>query len=219
MTLDRIIQKAYKMATGDDEDISSSEPAYDKYISILSDLQRDWYNESLTLSNERWASLEAERTIPVTNTEAYELDGELVRSPLNYSPLQIKLIDGKIIIPKLVSNRAFNNSTDEAIFTTTADGKNIRFKHRFAESIVGGEIIYPYYKPLTEVEKDNDDSVLVDNINWLIYMLAAEIARSDIVQAGQYGNLIALADNAMTSMKNRQRGLRIAEMDPWRIKR
>ena len=217
MTLDRIIQKAYKMATGDDEDISSSEPAYDKYISILSDLQRDWYNESLTLSNERWASLEAERTIPVTNIEAYELDGELVHSPLNYSPLQIKLIDGKIIVPKLVSNQTFNNSTDEAIFTTTADGKNIRFKHRFAESIVGGEIIYPYYKPLTEVEKDNDDSVLVDNINWLIYMLAAEIARSDIVQAGQYGNLIALADNAMTSMKNRQRGLRIAEMDPWRI--
>ena len=60
---------------------------------------------------------------------------------------------------------------------------------------------------------------IVDDVNWLIYMLAAEIARSDIVQAGQYGNLVALAQNSMTSMKNRQRGLRIASMNPWRIKK
>ena len=70
-----------------------------------------------------------------------------------------------------------------------------------------------------EESSNDDDNIIVDNPNWLVYMLAAEIARSDIVQAGQYGNLVALAQNAMTSMKNRQRGLRIANMDPWRIKR
>ena len=58
MQIDKIIQKAYKMATGDDESIAQSEPAYSKYVSILNDLQRDWYNESIILPNERWASLE-----------------------------------------------------------------------------------------------------------------------------------------------------------------
>lgn len=218
MHLDKIIQKAYKMATGDDESISRSEPSYSKYVSILNDLQRDWYEESLILPNERWASLEREETIIISSDTQYDLDGELVLHPLSYSPLSITIPSGKIILPKLVSTAEFIRSNDKNIYTASSDGKNINFKKEFINSAIGGKIIYPYYVNLEEISND-DDNIIVDNPNWLVYMLAAEIARSDIVQAGQYGNLISLAQNSMTSMKNRQRGLRIANMDPWRIKK
>jgi hypothetical protein len=218
MQTDKIIQKAYKMATGDDESISRSEPSYAKYVSILNDLQRDWYEEPLILPSERWASLEREETIIVSSDTQYDLDGELAIHPLNYSPLSITLTSGEMIIPKLVSTTEFIRSNDRNIYTASSDGKIINFKKDFIKSAIGGRITYPYYINLEEVS-NNDDDIVVDNPNWLVYMLAAEIARSDIVQAGQYGNLIALAQNSMTSMKNRQRGLRIAHMDPWRIKR
>ena len=218
MHLDKIIQKAYKMATGDDESISRSEPSYSKYVSILNDLQRDWYEESLILPNERWASLEREETIVISSDTQYDLDGELVLHSLSYSPLSITLPSGGIIIPKLVSTTEFIRSSDKNVYTASSDGKIINFKKEFIDSAIGGRITYPYYANLEEISND-DDNIIVDNPNWLVYMLAAEIARSDIVQAGQYGNLVALAQNAMTSMKNRQRGLRIANMDPWRIKR
>lgn len=218
MHLDKIIQKAYKMATGDDESISRSEPSYGKYVSILNDLQRDWYEESLILPNERWASLEREETIVISSDTQYDLDGELVLHPLNYSPLSITLPSGGIIIPKLVSTTEFIRSNDKNVYTASSFGKTINLKKEFIDSAIGGRITYPYYVNLEEISND-DDNIIVDNPNWLIYMLAAEIARSDIVQAGQYGNLVALAQNVMTSMKNRQRGLRIANMDPWRIKR
>ena len=218
MHLDKIIQKAYKMATGDDESISRSEPSYGKYVSILNDLQRDWYEESLILPNERWASLEREETIVISSDTQYDLDGELAIHPLNYSPLSITLPSGGIIIPKLVSTTEFIRSNDKNVYTASSFGKTINFKKYFVKSAIGGRITYPYYVKLEEISND-DDNIIVDNPNWLVYMLAAEIARSDIVQAGQYGNLVALAQNAMTSMKNRQRGLRIANMDPWRIKK
>lgn len=218
MQIDKIIQKAYKMATGDDESISRSEPSYGKYLSILNDLQRDWYEESLVLPNERWASLEREESIVISSDTQYDLDGEFALHPLNYSPLSITLPSGEIIVPKLISAAEFIRSNDKNIYTASSDGKIINFKKDFVKSAIGGRITYPYYINLEEVSNNNDD-IIVDNPNWLVYMLAAEIARSDIVQAGQYGNLIALAQNSMTSMKNRQRGLRIANMDPWRNKR
>ena len=218
MQIDKIIQKAYKMATGDDESISRSEPSYGKYLSILNDLQRDWYEESLVLPNERWASLEREEAIIISSDTQYDLDGELVLHPLSYSPLSITLPSGNMVMPKLVSTAEFIRSNDRNIFTASSDGKIINFKKEFINSAIGGRITYPYYVNLEEISND-DDNIIVDNPNWLVYMLAAEIARSDIVQAGQYGNLIALAQNSMTSMKNRQRGLRIANMDPWRNKR
>lgn len=218
MQIDKIIQKAYKMATGDDESISRSEPSYSKYVSILNDLQRDWYEESLVLPNERWASLEREETIIISSDTQYDLDGELALHPLSYSPLSITLPSGNMAMPKLVSTAEFIRSNDRNIFTASSDGKIINFKKEFINSAIGGRITYPYYVNLEEISND-DDNIIVDSPNWLVYMLAAEIARSDIVQAGQYGNLIALAQNSMTSMKNRQRGLRIANMDPWRNKR
>ena len=206
------------MATGDDESISRSEPSYGKYLSIFNDLQRDWYEESLVLPNERWASLEREETIIISSDTQYDLDGDLVLHPLSYSPLSVTLPSSNTVMPKLVSTAEFIRSNDKNIFTASSDGKIINFKREFVNSAIGGIITYPYYVNLEEISND-DDNIIVDNPNWLVYMLAAEIARSDIVQAGQYGNLIALAQNSMTSMKNRQRGLRIANMDPWRNKR
>ena len=133
------------MATGDDESISRSEPSYGKYLSIFNDLQRDWYEESLVLPNERWASLEREETIIISSDTQYNLDGDLVLHPLSYSPLSVTLPSGNTVMPKLVSTAEFIRSNDKNIFTASSDGKIINFKREFINSAIGGRITYPYY--------------------------------------------------------------------------
>ena len=55
------------------------------------------------------------------------------------------------------------------------------------------------YASLEELENPDDD-ILVDNPEWLVTMTAAEYIRNDIVKQNQYGNLVAEANNLMTSM-------------------
>lgn len=219
MTPDEIIQTAYKMATGDDENVAKSDPVYDKYLTFLNILQSDWSNETLNSPQERWYTLETKQEDNVNSGEdqEYIVNGEFAESPLNSYELRIKKSGGVSVKPRLVSLEEFAQSGDsEEVYAVSGDRSRFYLKKGFAEKMSGGTIEYTTYNvPVEPITKGQADGIVVDNPNWLIYMLAAEIARSDIVQAGQYGNLLALADNMMTSMKNRQRGLRIANMRPW----
>lgn len=215
MSPDKVIQKAYKMASGDDEDVPTNDASYDKYLSILNDLQRDWANEILILPHERWASLESEASASITDSDEYVIEnGTFVYSPLKFPELRVVTADGSVKYPKRVSLKAFfKTKDDEPVYALSGDGKTIHLKG-FGE----GALYFPYYKDVSEISKGQSDGIIVDEPNWLIYMLAAEIARTDIVQQGQYGNLVALASSVMESMKSRQRGLRISQMDPWGVK-
>lgn len=212
MTPDSIIQKAYKMASGDEENVATSDPMYDKYLSTLNDLQRDWANEVLTLPNERWASLEEEAIETVDAEGMLYLDYEIARAPLNFPALYIETEDRKIY-PELVSIGEID--TDSNAYAVSGDGKTVYFSTGIIKRYAGSDVHFAVYTPVVETVKGETEGIIVQDPNWLIYMLAAEIARSDIVQAGQYGNLVALAMNSMESMKNRQRGLRVANMRPW----
>lgn len=242
MTSDEVIQKAYKMATGDDESILTSDSAWSKYLSLLNGFQKDWYNEKLTLPSERWLSMERESfslldlmAIPIVPEDIVLADNqftmpeeaqELALYPLNGRKMMIvkdfgtddeqvlKVLNG--LNPQQYALRDEN----QPIYTYDYINKIVTVKPKIIEearALGGCTIVWTYYKKLAELTTASDE-VEVDDPNWLVYMLAAEIARPDIIQGGQYGNLVALAQNSMTSMVNRQRGMRIAEMNPWGIK-
>lgn len=203
------------MATGDDENILNSDPAYAKYLEIANSLQRDWANETLSAGGERWSSLEEKASGSISSEagQEYEIyDGELAVSPLNYPKTRITLPGKSPISLKLVSfEKLANTDTNEPVYAVSADKKRLYLNYNFAKTVQGGEIEYVTYRPAEEMGPQ--DETIVDDPNWLIYMLAAEIARTDVVQSGQYGNLIALATNSMDQMKGRERGIRVRQMD------
>ena len=66
----------------------------------------------------------------------------------------------------------------------------------------GAKIFVPAIVRLPKMEQP-DDKVLVDDPNWLIFMMAAEFVRNSRTKQNQYGNLVAMAQSSMEGMKYR----------------
>lgn len=217
MTADDIIQKAYKYALGDDENISQNDSSYGRYLEIADTLQRDWANEPLTVAGERWASLEREIKLDAPD------DGSAINLPKDAIGLAIRPLSGrKMMIVKIEGNNeeiviklhglnaenfAIRDSSQAVYFYDYAN-KRVILKPEVMKLLRndGHKLVFTYYKNTTKLSPSS--LIEVDNPNWLIYMLAAEIARTDTIQSGQYGNLVAMAQNVMGSMIRDQRKLR-----------
>jgi len=201
MIVNEIIQIAYKIATGDDEALPQGDPSYSKYIDFLNIFQTSWMEERLMVSGERWQSLESNAELRPQTGENYVLLPANARD-FTYKPLRqqrIHLFSDKNRI--LLDNEEFSVVGNKVFFV-----QNILDKIKSDSNM---KVSVPYYhRPLRLTSGNNE--VEVDNPNWLIYMLAAEIARTDVLQSGQYGNLVAMAQNEMQHMKGAQRAARIA---------
>lgn len=227
MKADDVIQKAYQMASGDDETLDRNDLSWLKYLGLLNQFQAEWANEQLMLPNERWLSLE--------QTEAFDLNETMVELPSDaqeiamhpLTNLAVAIVQNyeqsnqslKLELKGLNPSQFARRDEYQAVFTYDYVNKRLTIKSGILQQAKDWgdcKLVVTYYKDLDELEKA-DDEVEVDNPNWLIYRLAAEIARSDD-ELEQYRNLAELAQSSMLSMVNRQRGLRIAEMDPWGVK-
>lgn len=84
---------------------------------------------------------------------------------------------------------------------TAQIGSNLKFSAAFAadSQYIGDSIVVPAYLAVNEITSGSD-TVQVDDPMWLCYMMAAEFCRNDVEKAGQYDNLLALADQCMQKM-------------------
>lgn len=227
MKADDVIQKAYRMASGDDEKLDRNDLSWLKYLGLLNQFQTEWANEQLMLPNERWLSLE--------RTRAFDLNGTVVELPSDaqeiamhpLTNLAVAIIQNygqanqslKLELKGLNPSQFARRDDYQVVFTYDYLNKRLTIKSGILQQAKDWgdcKLIITYYKAVDKLEQA-DNQVEVDNPNWLIYRLAAEIARSDD-ELEQYRNLVELAQSSMMSMANRQRGLRIAEMDPWGVK-
>ena len=77
-------------------------------------------------------------------------------------------------------------------------GRTLQFSD--ASDLTGAAVTVPatlYPDRITS----GDDEIQVDDPWWLVYMMAAEFARNNIIKSTQYDNLLAYAENAMNKMK------------------
>lgn len=231
MTADEIIQRAYKLAKGDDENLSQGEMEYSKHLGTLDMLQKDWAAEKHLLPDERWASLE--RVVSVGAEEAKngaiklpETASGLARLPINGLGVCTTTGIGNMrrIIKTLrgMSQREFaEKGENSAVYTYDYVNKQIFVKDKTVQELQKNserKLSFTYYKIPNKITSGRDVTE-VDEPNWLVYMLGAEIARTDIIQSGQYGNLIAMAQNVMIGMISRQRKLRIEQQQVDRRRR
>ena len=198
MTLQELINAVMLKATGKPTILDKSNTKWEKIRGILNYYQQAWVNEP----GQRWNSLyERARQIgTISNNDEYELGDDIIEiSTAKGDNVYILTNDGTKIPFQLVNYDDLQNYQTGNYCAKL--GQSLVFNARFADDdpCYGGKLYAPIYHTVEELE-DPDDGTVVDNPEWLVTMAAAEYIRNDIVKQNQYGNLVAEANNLMTSM-------------------
>lgn len=196
MTVDSAIAKAFLHAKR-----KATSPTGSKYNALLGmadSFQKLWATET------DWSSLYASVTLTalVSATDTFSLAN--ATGTVDYisdregNPIQ--LYDGTsyakvyFVSPAQLYEYRFRLATAQI-------GSNLKFSAAFAadSQYIGDSIVVPAYLAVNEITSGSD-TVQVDDPMWLCYMMAAEFCRNDVEKAGQYDNLLALADQCMQKM-------------------
>ncbi len=94
-------------------------------------------------------------------------------------------------------------------------GNKIRFSQNFVKSNDQRLIKFDYYALPEKVSTSQE--IAVDNPDYLVFAVAAEICRTDSYMSYQYGNLVGKAQELMRQMKNQNR--RQSSSVPRKIRR
>jgi len=201
LVLSDLIAKAYLAATGEVATLASSDDDYKKLLSLANTIIHDWATEP----GINWASLydPAVQIGTVSATDTYDLDDSI-------RVISQKEGDFVRIIDATDDTKHYDYQTvesDQLKRYTTGNycarvGRTLVFNKTFVstDKEYGGTIYVPAYTTPDDLVGANDD-VPVDDPNWLVYMMAAEYVRPDIVLRDQYPNLIAKAEASMEGMK------------------
>lgn len=184
MTLNDTINYAFIEATGKPRDLSDGDPKYLKLRKIANLMVNQWENEP---------GVEWQSRREMIHLGDVDLGETLYRLPKKALKIARKN-NAKIIIKKEDKKWLFDVS--EPVFT----GWQLDFDGLFKEEMNGGEIYVPIIRRSSELIYP-DQEIEIDNPTWLVFMMAAEFARNDLIKSGQYGNLIAYAQGLMESMK------------------
>ncbi len=174
-----MIEQANLLATGSKSAVSASQQT--KTLMIANLLQRDWQDEVFSQPDKRWSSLKRPTEIRLGQANSYDLE------------------DGFLGVAHQAKFKVGNEVVSPQY--QIVDGQII-FNDEFIKRYSGQTLIYEFYQALDQLDSLDQD-IAIDNPNWLVYMVAGELVRPDPVMGHQYANLIAMAQNAMQSMKRR----------------
>lgn len=213
MTLANAIQKAYLLATGKPTAPTAGSTKYNRLLGIINIMQDLWQAEA----GVRWNSLYSVATSPdtVTTTDTFQLPTsirDVSKTEKDY--VRVNRLDGGTSNYTLVNPEQLSAYPGNRVVARV--GNNLKFSIAFPSDSadIGGSISVPGYTSLPELTNDTD-VISVDDPNWLVYMTAAEYVRNDITKQNQYGNLIALAQSSMDSMKANNSGQIDEVQRPW----
>lgn len=209
MTLQELINAVMLKATGKPTILPTTNTKWEKIRGIANYYQQAWAHEP----GQHWRSLYIiDNIATISHDSEYLIPGELddISTALGDN-IYVKTTDGKKIEFQLVDHNDFQNHPTGNYCTIVGhdedNGRYVLFNGGFMDDdpCYGGELYVPAYYKIGPCLTDPDDVVVVDDPNWLVTMCAAEYIRNDIVKQNQYGNLIAEANNLMTSMIHRNR--------------
>ena len=206
MTLQELINAVMLKATGKPTVLAQTNTKWEKIRGIANYYQKAWAHEP----GQHWNSLYNVANIgTVSNESEYDLPDNVEEvSTANGDDIFILTTEGKSVPFKLIEHDSWqNHPAGNYCFIR---GRQIIFPSRFSsdDPCLGGTLYAPAYYKVPELVVADDETV-VDMPEWLVTMTAAEYIRNDIVKQNQYGNLVAEANNLMTSMIKANRGGRI----------
>lgn len=199
MTTSELIATSYLLATGEVSTLSSSDSDWQKLLGYANLYIDNWANEP----GVDWASLydPAVAIGTVSATDSYDLDDSIrtiSNQPDDY--VQVTRLDGwsssySTVPPKDLKRFVSGNYCAKV-------GTTLRFNKPFTADMheFGGTITIPAYLYPDHLVRDND-SVPVDNPNWLVFMLAAKWVQNDVTLAQNYPQHLSEAADVMKAMK------------------
>ena len=207
MTLQELINAVMLKATGKPTILPTTNTKWEKIRGILNYYQQAWAHEP----GQHWRSLyHIESLGTITNTGEYSIPSHVDEVSTAFGDnVFVMTTDGKMVKFELVDHDDFENHLTGnycTIIGNDIDGKYLEFAGIFMDDdpCYGGELKVPCYYKVEDLV-NIDDTTIVDDPMWLVTMAAAEYIRNDIVKQNQYGNLVAEANNLMTSMIRRNR--------------
>lgn len=210
MTINTAIIQAYLEATRKKVSVVTEIPTkkYNALLGLAFDLTKTWESEPGTDWMSRYERLDLGN---ITATGTFELDDTIrVLSPQEGDPIYV-LVGTAYYFYKLVPpTKLFvtPSGSEDVLWGRNANicarqGNLLKFSRPFTtkDTQFGGKLNVPCFTYCDDVTSGTQD-VQVDDPLWLIYMMAAEFIRNDRVKQGQYGNLVAKAQDRMNAMKS-----------------
>jgi hypothetical protein len=198
MTTQELLDDAYIAYRGK---VASRTPAFgsDKatvLLNIANRKIREWSSDP----RNKWNSLFEIRSV-----------GTLVQATKTYSmPTDFYLSSDYALIVKtdtteveytIIKAQKRNVDNGQALYIHGLNPKTITFSQDLDTAIDGGELFVPgYYSPSPLVLAT--DNVPVDNPDWLVYIVAAELARNDPAKEDNFPTLQGMANEEYTKMSN-----------------
>lgn len=202
------IAKTYLFATGKTSSLTAGGTKYTRILSLLDSAVQDWADEP----GVEWDYLRTIATLDgtVTATDTFELIDDEGEDIENVSDQEgdyviIERLDGGETRYTTVTGDRLNEYDGNVCAIV---GDNLVFPEAFTTDSpeYGGTIKIPHYPPPAELEAAADEYIPCPRPNFVCYMAAAEYARTDLVNQGQYGNLVAKAQPIMQKMLERNVG-------------
>lgn len=168
---------------------------YNRILTIINRNQRQWAKDSTVDWPSRFEVRQLGTT--ATGTQVYDIDDDIIR-PSDY----VQLVDAnnnkrtiQILKPQTVA------LATEGCYVSGTDPLQLTFVTTIGDSLSGLTIQMPCYTMPDDYTSPND-TIIIDNPQWLIYATAAELARNDYSKEEQYSNLQGIANDLYANMKS-----------------
>lgn len=197
MTVQQLLDNVYLIYRGK---IASKTPVFgsdkaDIVLAIANMKQADWAGDADNV----WASLFDIKTVGTTintSTYSYNLDATFM-FPSDFFTIT-KTTGDTVELSITKPQHRLDNPT--SVYISGKNPKKVNFPTTAMDSSFNGGVLKApaYYAPATMTLAT--DVVSVDDPNWLVYVVAAELCRNDPAKESQFANLFGIANDLYVGM-------------------
>lgn len=194
MTLTQLVSDSYLAYRGKLSSVpAAGSEKYNRIVAIANRKQREWAQDS----NVDWLSRYETRVLGTlaAGTQTYDLDDDIIR-PSDY--VILKSTTNQTTYVPLIRPQQQSRYTRGAYVAGPGAGQ-LTFIQTIDSSYSGMSINLPCFTLPVDMSNATD-VVAVEDPQWLVYAVAAELARNDYAKEEQYPNLIGQANDIYANM-------------------
>lgn len=194
-----LMQQAHIAYKGNNRVPAVGDDKYERYLAIANRLIRMWAKDPVVKWSSLWTEIDLDTVITI-DVQAYDFETSVMRVSDN-----VYLTDGaggaKVDEYHVYKPQERDIHGSKVCYVTGVAPLRLNFNDDIDADFphLGKTIQVAVYNTPDALE-DETDAIPVDNPDWLVYALAAELARNDPAKEDQFPNLIGLANEEYRRM-------------------
>lgn len=195
MNADQVITKAFSISQGKPVPPAQGSTKYNQLLIIVDSEQKNIVHEPSV----DWSWLYQTQQLTSSSTDTFDLDDTVDYVVQDeQDPIRIGTREYKLVTPKQLYKYRNN-------YACAQIGQQLVFSRPIDNDVAGQTMYIPTIVKVDDITSPTDE-ITVDDPMCLVYMVAAEFARNDIIKIGQYSNLLAKGNNLLEKMKQGNEG-------------